>query len=136
MHPMMTRCSAPIRGANDDSASVRKRVARQRALREATPAWQRNALLATNGSHLGAILRCALGVERNVIPRFNGRASLTSDGYLLCDFTDRNGFDRMGAFVGSLQQLRDNISGLAEHLRLTDSEAQALRAIFAQWIVR
>jgi hypothetical protein len=100
----------------------------------ASPAWAEKAFAATAGRQLGAILHCALGVEQSGA-HFVGKASVTSDGFVMCDFVDANGQYRMGAFVGSLSDLSRNTFGLAEHLDLTPPEAAELRAtLLGAWI--
>jgi hypothetical protein len=95
--------------------------------------WQDKALAATNGSQLGAILACALGRER-APPCFHGKAVVTSDGFVQCSFTDRDGDPHLGAFVGSISDLDRNIEGLAEHLSLSAVEHNELTAAIAGWI--
>src|ERR1700744_4954330 len=65
--------------------------------------WKNKGLAAPRGTQFGAIIRCALGVDagQTVGPRFVGKATKTSDGYVLCDFITRDGQYKMKAFVGS-----------------------------------
>ena len=101
-----------------------------------TDTMQERALAATNGSQLGAILRCAFNKNGlNETPRFTGRASITSDGFVMCNFVDRYGHDHMGAFVGDTKDLNDNITGLVKHLKLNDDEIEELHnAVYVKWI--
>ena len=96
--------------------------------------WRARALAATQGSRFGAILRCALNVERDAIPRFEGAPSLTSDGFLLCNFVDRNGNLHWGAFVGSADDVARNLEGLCAHLRMTRADARELADALRQWV--
>ena len=99
--------------------------------------WQDKALAATNGSQFGAILRCALDRnEPDDVPCFNGKASVTSDGFVMCNFIDRDGRCHLGAFVGSATDLHRNVAGLANHLKLNVADHNAMRAAIANWIGR
>ena len=100
--------------------------------------WIERAIVATtdgaNGpSKLGALLRAVLGY-RSMPPCFNtAGAVITSDGFVLCGFTDRHGEYHMGAFVGSLVELIKNFRGLADHLKLTDDQRKALFDEVRKW---
>lgn len=98
--------------------------------------WKTNALAATRGTKLGAILRCALDEDNVQIPRFTSTAVVTSDGFIMADFIDRNGDHHMGAFVGDVASLRGNAVGLAAHLELADADRKALFATFSDWVAR
>lgn len=95
--------------------------------------WKVKALEATKNTRFGAILHAALGIEKD-FPRFHGKASLTSDGYVLANFTDRSGQKHYGAFVGSFEDLNRNIQGLAEHLKLNSDEKRDLSETINGWI--
>lgn len=100
--------------------------------RTPAPDWQAKALAATRGTRLGAILHAALGVEKPA-PCFNGRATVTSDGFFMCDFTDGNGNQHMGAFGGAVADLERNLNGLAAHLHLIKPARAGLFATIRQW---
>lgn len=92
-------------------------------------------LAATNGTQLGAILRCALGMDVGALHQhFVGKANVTSDGFLMCDFVDRGGSYRHGAFVGAISDLNRNIAGLGAHLSLEPAQQAELDALAASWI--
>lgn len=95
---------------------------------------QAKILAATVGTKFGAILRCALNVERDAVPRFVGKATATSDGFVMCDFVDADGEGHWGAFVGSRSDLVRNMKGLAGHLQLTIDEEIELQHIVAAWL--
>ena len=92
-------------------------------------------LAATNGSQLGAILRCAFN-KNGQLKRmlFVGQASVTSDGFVMCSFIDGRGESHLGAFVGSISDLDENIARLEKHLKLTAGEIEELNAAIAGWI--
>jgi hypothetical protein len=96
--------------------------------------WQGITLAATNGTQLGAILRAAYGVaHEDGIAWFGSHATVTSDGFLIADFTTADGEFHMGAFIGSLDDLNDNRRKLAAHCELTDADAIALESALASW---
>jgi hypothetical protein len=97
--------------------------------------WKDKALAATSGSQFGAILHCAFGVEKEA-PCFNGKASVTSDGFVMCNFTDKNGEGHWGAFVGSVSDLKRNVEGLAKHLKLNAADRSALTLAVAGWVAQ
>jgi hypothetical protein len=95
--------------------------------------WQDRAKAATKGSQLGAMLRAALG-ETIPAPCFTGKAVITSDAFVMCNFLGSDGRAHHGAFVGSARDLARNISGLAAHLKLTDEEKKEMLTTFREWI--
>lgn len=108
--------------------------------------WRDKALEAThwNGSKFGAILACAFGRNAELIegkggigsdcPRFEGTASVTSDGYVMCSFVDKHGEGHMGAFVGSRDDVLANVRGLSEHLQLGPRERLEFRCDIGAWL--
>ena len=103
-----------------------------------TAQWRSRALAATRGTRLGAILSCALNPLRDSAPdcpRFVGRAVVTSDGYLMCSFVDKDGYGHNHALAGSMVDLDANISGLARHLQLNDEDRISLECAIRLWIV-
>jgi hypothetical protein len=95
--------------------------------------WKEKAIAATRGTQLGAIMACALDQEIPA-PHFNGKASVTSDGFLMCNFTRANGEQHMGALVGAYNDLERNAIGLAAHLKLTDGERREFTDALVGWI--
>jgi hypothetical protein len=109
-----------------------ERIERQRA------AWQFRAIQATEGprTKLGRILLAVLRKQRNSRPQFVGSATITSDGFVTCDFIDQHGQYHYGDFVCDVADLVHNFRGLAEHLRLKDAEAEAMFQEVRNWIGR
>jgi len=95
--------------------------------------WKDRALAATKGSRFGAILAAALD-EQIPAPCFSGSASITSDGFVMASFTDKNGEHHFGAFVGAASDLANNARGLAKHLDLNDEDRDALFATIKGWV--
>ncbi len=100
-----------------------------------SPTWKQRALASTVGSQFGAIVACALG-EKVSAPCFSGRPSITSDGFVMCNFTDRHGNGHLGAFIGSLSDVVRNTRGLADHLNLKDEARAEYVAAIGCWLGR
>lgn len=98
--------------------------------------WKKRALKATEDTKFGALLRAALRIVPDQPPMFGRSASVTSDGFIIADYTDSHGQHHMGAFVGGASDLCRNIEGLSAHCRLTDTEHDELRAVFAGWVTQ
>jgi hypothetical protein len=97
--------------------------------------WKEDLLDATDGTRTGAIARCALGRNtEHLYPRFTGKASITSDRYVMCSFVDRNGCFRHDAFVGGVEELTANIVGVADYLRLSPPQRAEWFTICRAWI--
>jgi hypothetical protein len=95
--------------------------------------WQNKACEATRGSQLGAIIECALDRGRDY-PSFVGKAIVTSDGFLQCNFYGANGDYHPGAFIGRVTDLSRNIELLADELNLCPADEEALTAAITGWI--
>ena len=91
-------------------------------------------LATTRGTQIGAILSCAMGEDRDVLPRYTGKASITSDGFIMCSFVGRDGDHHSGAFVGSVEDLDANLARLKAHMHLSNAQYNDLAAIVAGWI--
>lgn len=95
--------------------------------------WKQRALAATRGSLFGAILSAATRTKIDA-PCFIGRATMTSDGFVMCNFLDANQEGHMGAFVCHSTDLVRNTINLASHLRLDDDDRGALFEVVRNWI--
>jgi hypothetical protein len=99
--------------------------------------WKDRVIAAThNGqSQFGCILLSALRRDTaKTLPRFGRNASVTSDGFVMCDFTRANGEFKPSAFVGTMADLDHNVLGLAKHLKLTTQEHGQLSEAISAWI--
>ena len=95
--------------------------------------WKDKAVSATQGTQFGAIVCAAL--DRKILsPCFVGKAIVTSDGYVMCDFIDRNAGYHLGAFVGSYEDLMNSVNGLAAHLKFTNLQKTSLQRVINLWI--
>lgn len=90
-------------------------------------------LAATKNTQLGAIIRCAYGLERDSLPRFCGKACMTSDDFIMCNFIDSNGIGHLGAFVGSRQDFNRNVAGVALHCKLDPAERAMFFNVMNDW---
>lgn len=95
--------------------------------------WQDKAVAATRGSQFGAIVNRALGKDTPA-PCFMGKASVTSDGYVMCSFIDRHETYYSGAFVGAVSDLDRNVEGLTKHLKLNAKDSAEFKAVIKSWI--
>jgi hypothetical protein len=107
--------------------------------------WKERAVAATRGSQFGAVFCAAAGLDNPHVlddrtdlpaPHFSGKATITSDNYVMATFWDRNGVGHSGAFVGSIHDVIRNTKGLADHLALTEEERAELVAIIRGWIAQ
>lgn len=94
---------------------------------------------------LRAILVNALDIEPQPgEPAFLGPPSVTSDGFLICNFVTAEGEHHMGAFAGAVADLQENVEGfLVWKLRddedgwlFSEGERKGLRGMLAAWGVR
>ena len=85
--------------------------------------WQDKAIEETKGTQFGCILLAALGRGADSDGRrFDAKAQITSDGFVMCGFRDARGVHHNGAFVGSASDLFRNVEGLSKHLGLTKGQ--------------
>lgn len=95
--------------------------------------WKEHALAATRGTQLGAIL-CAATKTETPAPCFTSKASVTSDGFLVANYTGADGRQHMGAFIGPASDLVRNAQGLADHLKLDETARAELYRVLLKWI--
>lgn len=96
---------------------------------------------ATRGSQIGAIIACALNLERDATPRFTSKAIITSDGFLQANFVNCMGETKHGAFIGSYEDLKVNMKSVQEYIRkcvlkqVSEGELSELwNAVVYDWI--
>jgi len=95
--------------------------------------WKERIMEAAGGTMTGAVVACALGLEINP-PCYNGMAAVTSDGFVMCDFTDAGGQRHMGAMIGALDDLVANVVQLARHIDMVASERAEFAEALVAWI--
>lgn len=101
--------------------------------------WHKRVIGATRGNQtlLGCIIMAALGHMPPSRRRMFGRhAIITKNGDVVSDFIDKNGNPYSGQRVCSVQELRDNFRGLADHLKLSDADREDLFRVLRGWISR
>ena len=88
----------------------------------------------TSDTRTGCILRAMFHDPRDYLPRYDRKAIITSDGYLMCGYTDRHGNYHPGAFVGSAFELTRNLIALCVFAKLSGDEILALGDAADEWI--
>jgi hypothetical protein len=88
----------------------------------------------TSDTRTGCILRAMFNDPRQYHPRYDRNAIITSDGYIMCGYTDRNGDYYAGAFVGSAFDLTRQLISLCVFARLNGDEMLALGDAADSWI--
>ena len=88
----------------------------------------------TSGSRTGYILRAMFDDPRDYLPKFDRKAIITSDGYLMCGFTDNRGDYHAGSFVGSAFELTRNLIAVCVFAKLNADEMLALGDAADSWI--
>lgn len=99
--------------------------------------WQYKAIAATRGNQtqLGCILIAVMQRSaQHGCPRFGQRCIITSDGYVMARFQDRERIMHESALVCHVQELIDNLRGLAEHLDLSREDREAMFGEVRKWV--
>jgi len=84
-------------------------------------------------SQTQAIIAAAYNLPDRSLPTFGSRCIITSDGFIMADFTSRDGEHHSGAFVGAHEDLLANIASFISHFELNPSQADDLRAKIKAW---
>lgn len=95
--------------------------------------WKQKAFAATRGTQFGAIFAAAID-QKIPVPRFTGKATITSDNFVMANFVDKNGNGHSGAFVGSASDLVRNTIGLADMLKLKPEDRRELFGAIHGWV--
>lgn len=95
--------------------------------------WLGALLAASKTSRTGAMIRCAFGLERSKLPRFEGPAIITSDAFVFCNFRPSSGKLCEGAFAGTMADVIRNVRGIADHCELDPQERAAFYAKMREW---
>lgn len=100
--------------------------------------WKIRAVTATKGnqSRLGCILICMLGYMPKNPPRMRGLAVITSDGRVLVDCQLAGQAQFFATDIGSVEEVRDNMRGLADHLKLSDADRVEMFDELRKWFAR
>lgn len=101
--------------------------------------WQLDLIAATRGNQtrLGSIFLAALGKRPPSNRRmFSRHAVITKSGKVVADFIDSRGDVHAAQIVCTVQELRDNFRGLADHCKLSDKDREELFNTIRSWISR
>ena len=98
--------------------------------------WKRRAIEATQGnqSRLGCIIIAMLGRLPLHPPRIRGLAVIMENGIVVADMELRNGKGYLATPLGDVVELRDNMRGLADHLKLSDAERIEMFNELRMWL--
>lgn len=99
--------------------------------------WQKRAIRATNGnkSLLGCFVLAILGFQNGIKPpRFGRTAFIDKDGILYSNMQAEDGKMYKNHCLGPVAEVRDNFRGLADHLKLSDAERNAMFDELKKWI--
>jgi hypothetical protein len=88
----------------------------------------------TSNTRTGCILRAMFDDPRDYVPKYDRKAIITSDGYIMCGYTDSYGDYHAGAFVGSAYDLTRNLIALCVFAKLSADEILALGDAADSWI--
>lgn len=88
----------------------------------------------TSKTKLGCILRAIFGDPNDYLPKFSNKCIITSDGYIMCGFTNGRGEHHAGAFLGSAHELTRNLIGLCVFMKLSGEEILELGTRVDAWI--
>jgi hypothetical protein len=114
--------------------SVRRQNRERTTMTNKQTHWKIRVINLTHGTQSGAILRYILGHSNDECPRFEGKASITSDGFVMCNFVDKDGNRHMGAFVGDAEGLDSTHKNVVSHFKLTEEEADRLSTAIDGWV--
>ena len=78
-----------------------------------------------------AIIAAMLGREPQTPQRYVGKAIVTSDGFVQCNFVDSNGVSHHSAFVSSYEEIEANVLSVSDLLGIDPDET---RQLIASWI--
>lgn len=100
--------------------------------------WRLRLIEATQGNRsiLGCVVIAAIGHRSENPPYLVGKATVTNDGQVLCDFVERGGTYYFNARIGDDEDFARNIAGLAVAAGLDDLERIEFLARVNNWIGR
>lgn len=99
--------------------------------------WQKRAIRATDGNKtlIGCFVLAILGFQHGIKPpRFGKTATIDKDGILYSNMQDKDGKVFQNHCLGPIGDVRDNFRGLADHLKLSDAERNAMFDELKKWI--
>ena len=100
-------------------------------------AWQHRAVRETGGNQtkLGCYVLAVLNWQHGRHPpRFGSKARINADGYLVTNVQEADRRIHRDMVVDTVQEVTDSFRGLADRLKLSDAEREALFAELRKWI--
>ena len=100
--------------------------------------WMSKSIMATRGNQTvtGMIVLAMLGKVSENPPRIVGSAEISPDGFVLAPFQDRGMTDCEIVAVCRAQELIDQFRRLADHLKLTEGEREAMFFELRAWVAK
>jgi hypothetical protein len=95
--------------------------------------WAYRAVFETRGTELGAFLLAVLRLGIDKVPRFSDSGFVLPNGQIRTIFTDRKGHSFQHDDI-SADDLRRQLTGMAEKLKFTDAEVDDMYARVRTWI--
>ncbi len=100
--------------------------------------WKTRCIKATDGNktEIGCFVLAILGLQHGITPpRFGKNASVDKNGVLHTNVQDQNFKIYLNQPMRHIQEVIDNLRGLADHLKLSDEDRTALFGEFKKWIL-
>jgi len=84
---------------------------------------------------MAAITMAVLHVSPRPLPALADNAIISDDGMVVCAAKDSRGHSFF-VTVDSIVRVRDNFRGLADHLKLSDTEREEMFDALRKWFIR
>jgi len=89
-----------------------------------------------NQSPLGTVLLAVLGRQQSRLPRLGTQAYIDAAGIVHVDFWDEHGDHKPASPLNSVKELTDSFRYLADELKLSDADREAMFGELRKWIKR
>lgn len=100
--------------------------------------WQQRAVRATRGnqSRLGCIVLAVVGQAPTTLPMISLRrgAVISQDGWVIVDMMLRGQIQYYATVIGRVEEVVDNMRGLADALKLNDADRTAMFDDLRKWM--
>lgn len=98
--------------------------------------WQFRVIRASLATTTGSIVRAILAKQTRSYPEFGRTADITKDGWFISTLKRAGIIIKPCCYIGTVEDVRDNLRRLADHCHLTDAEREALFEQLRKWIRR